>query len=118
MSDMVTQTIFEVKIPPPEKSKGEREYEAFLRLLPELLLTHKGLHVAIHDGKVVDTDTDDIALIKRVHTRVGYVPIHVGEVTDQPRVIRIPRYREYERGTTAKPQAALSSILTPSSENI
>jgi hypothetical protein len=36
-----------------------------------------------------------VALIRRVHEKVGYVPIHVGLVTEQQTVIRIPHYREH-----------------------
>jgi hypothetical protein len=90
----VTPT-FEARLIPPELRKGERENQAFLRLLSQLLGTHQGQYVAIHEGQVVDSDTDDIALIQRVHARVGYVPIHIGLVTDQPRVVRVPHYREY-----------------------
>jgi hypothetical protein len=94
MSETLTPP-FEARLTPPELSKGEREYQTFLRLLPQLLGTHRGQYVAIHDGQMVDSDADDIALIQRVHARVGYVPIHVGLVTDQPRVVRVPHYREY-----------------------
>ncbi len=80
-------------IRPTEPNKGEREYQAFLRLLPHLLSTHQGKYVAIHDGQVVDSDSDDIVLVQRVHARVGYVPIHVGLVTDRPLVVRVPHYR-------------------------
>ncbi len=95
MSNTTPPALFEVKCPAPELTKGEREYQAFLGLLPQLLTTHRGKYVAIHDGQVVDSDTDDVALILRVHARVGYVPIHVGLVTDQPPIVRIPHYREY-----------------------
>ena len=97
MSDNSTQAIFEVSLPAPDLSKGEREYQAFLRLLPELLATHRGQYVAVHEGRVVDADADDIALVRRVHGRIGYVPIHVGLVTDRPPTVRIPHYREYKR---------------------
>jgi hypothetical protein len=96
MSDVSTQPIFEVIIPPSNLNKGEREYKAFLRLLPGLLTTHRGQYVAVHDGQVVDTDEDDITLVQRVHAKVGYVPIHVGLVTDEPPVVRLPHYREYK----------------------
>ncbi|HBI44751.1 MAG TPA: hypothetical protein DDY78_18145 [Planctomycetales bacterium] len=98
MSDNITQAIFEVTVPLPELSKGEREYRAFLRLLPELLPTLRGKYAAIHEGRVIDTDVNDIVLVHRVHDRIGYVPIHVGLVTDRPMVVRIPHYREYGRG--------------------
>jgi hypothetical protein len=80
----------------PSSSKWEREYQAFLRLLPELLRSHRSQYVAIHEEQVVDSGDDPIALIKRVHARIGYVPIHVDQVTDQPPApLRIPHYREY-----------------------
>lgn len=102
MSETLTQPTFEVKLPAPQLTKGEREHQAFLRLLPELLKTHRGKHVAIHEEKVVDTDTDDIALIQRVHAKVGYVPIHVGLVVDPQPVYRIPYRREIRIGGEGK----------------
>jgi hydrogenase maturation factor len=98
MSDLSTNPTFEVTLPPSEPPKGEREYQAFLRLLPELLQTHRGQYVAVHEGQVVDADADDIALVRRVHTRIGYVPIHVGLVTEQLPIVRVPHYREYKQG--------------------
>jgi hypothetical protein len=95
MSHSNTSPLFTVETPHSELSKGEREYQAFLRLLPSLLSTHRGQYVAIHDGQVGDSDTDDIRLIQRVHERIGYVPIHVGLVTEQLSVVRLPHYREY-----------------------
>lgn len=95
MSDTVEQRTFTVELPTPEMSKGEREYQAFLRLLPQLLETHRNKYVAIHDGQAVDSDTDDVALIRRVHASIGYVPIYVGLVTLQQAVVRIPHYHEY-----------------------
>jgi hypothetical protein len=58
-----------------------------------LLLTHQGKFVAVHEGQVIDSDSDDIALVQRVHARVGYVPIHVGLVTEEPLVVRVPHSR-------------------------
>jgi len=98
MSEISTQPIHEVKLFPCEPSKGKREYQAFLHLLPVLLSTHRGQYVAVHGGQVVDADADDIALVQRVHARIGYVPIHVGLVTDRPAVARVPHYREYRGG--------------------
>ena len=102
MSIISNDQEFEVKVPIPELNKGEREYQAFLHLLPELQAKYRGRYVAIHNGQVVDSDTDDIVLVQRVHGQVGYVPIHVGLVSDSPSLVRIPHYREYPpygRGT-------------------
>jgi hypothetical protein len=82
--------------PTRQPSKWEREYQAFLHLLPELLKTHRGKFVAIHNEKMVDSDSDELALILRVHREHGYVPIHVDLVTEQPPPIhRLPHYRLY-----------------------
>src|SRR5438876_3437523 len=67
----------------PPHTKWEREYEAFQRLLPELLATHRGQYVAIHDGQVVDSGDDKLALALRVLAKVGNVAIHVGLVTEE-----------------------------------
>jgi hypothetical protein len=102
MNETVTKPIFEVAVPAPVLTKGEREYQTFLRLLPELLKTYAGKYVAIHDGQVVDCDTDDIALVLRVRARVGYVPIHVGLVAEPQPIFRISSYRECRPGGESK----------------
>jgi hypothetical protein len=94
MSQSTTKSAIAVDLPTPELPKGQREYQAFLRLLPELLATHRAKYVAIHDGQVVDSDPDDVALILRVQAKVGYVPLYVGLVTDSPPLMRIPHYHE------------------------
>jgi hypothetical protein len=73
--------------PPPPRTKWEREYFAFQRLLPQLLLTKRGQYVAVHEQRVIDTDRDEMALIGRVLAKIGNVDIHVGLVTDQPEPI-------------------------------
>jgi hypothetical protein len=80
-----------------EPSKGERERLAYRRLLPQLLLQAEyiGQFVAIHEGEVIDHDANDIELVKRVHARVGYVPIHVARVVESAMPERVPHYREY-----------------------
>jgi hypothetical protein len=95
MNQTDTPPLIEVALPMSMPAKGEQEYQAFLRLLPMLLTTHRGKYVAVHDGEVVDSDTDDIALIQRVHARIGYVPIHVGLVTQSQPIVRVPHYREH-----------------------
>jgi hypothetical protein len=48
MNTTTSEQTFQVKVAAPELSKGQREYEAFLRLLPELLPMYRGRYVAIH----------------------------------------------------------------------
>ena len=68
---------------PPPRNKWEREYRAFHRMLPELLNTNPGKFVAVHEERVIDSDSDEMALIARVLARLGNVDIHVGLVTEQ-----------------------------------
>ena len=67
MSETIADPIFDVSVPIAVLSKGDREYNAFVRLLPGLLATHRGKYVAVHDSQVVDCDDNDVALIRRVH---------------------------------------------------
>src|SRR5688572_18136392 len=40
--------------------KWEREFQAFLRLLPDLLTTHRAQYVAVHNGQVVAAGPDKV----------------------------------------------------------
>jgi hypothetical protein len=78
-------TVVELAAPP--RTKWEREYQAFRQLLPQLLATHRGQYVAIHDGQVVDSGDDKPALALGVLNKVGNVAIHVGLVSEEPEPI-------------------------------
>jgi hypothetical protein len=81
-------------LPLPPEDKFRREQQAFSKLLPELLRTHRGQYVAIHEGQVVDSGEDQIDVAERAYARFGYIPILVTLVTDEPHpVIRIPSPR-------------------------
>ena len=83
-----------VNLPPPPDNKWRREQHAFIRLLPELLKTHKGKYVAIHEERLVESGDDVISVAMRAYDRYGYVPIYVGLCTDEPQpVVRIPTPR-------------------------
>ena len=81
--------------PPPletakPRSKWDAEYESFLRMLPELLTTYRDQYVAIHEGKVVGSGTDQLAVAMEAYRKHGYVEILVRLVTDKPpRVVHI-----------------------------
>jgi hypothetical protein len=68
----------------------EREREAFERLKPELLRTHRGQCVAILNGQVVESGGDKIEVLDRVYERFGYGPVYVQWVEEQPRIYKIP----------------------------
>ena len=68
----------------------EREREAFERLKPELLRTHRGQCVAILNGQVVESGSDKMEVLDRVYERFGYGPVYVQWVEGQPRIYKIP----------------------------
>jgi hypothetical protein len=82
-------------------AKFRREQEAFRKLLPELLQTHRGQYVAIHEGQVVGSGPDQIELADRAYDRFGYIPILVTLVTDRPGIVRIPSPRVIRPGDRA-----------------
>jgi len=67
----------------------ERERAAFLRLKPELLKTHHGLFVAVHNGQVVDSDANSIALALRI-TEKQIDPVYAQLVSEEPRIADLP----------------------------
>lgn len=84
-------------INPPYSAFDERwrrEYVAFIRLLPELLKSDRGKFTAIHGGAVVAVADTFVEAALKAYERVGYVPLHVGEVTENPPVpVRLPSPR-------------------------
>ena len=63
-----------------------RETEAYERMKPALLNTHKGKFVAILNGELVDSDEDEGELADRVYEQYGYRTILITEVEDTPKV--------------------------------
>lgn len=87
-----------LNLTPPPVTKWEREYQAFLLLLPELLKTHRDKYVAIHEGQVIESGDDRLEVIFRALKKAGGVSIHVDLVTEQPPPpVRIPHYRVVRR---------------------
>jgi hypothetical protein len=75
-------------------NKWDRERTAFQRLLPSLMPQNAGRYVAIHEGQVVESGENQIAVALRCYERFGYVPIFVGLVsTEVPPVLRVPTPR-------------------------
>jgi hypothetical protein len=87
----------------PARTKWECEYHAFRRLLPDLLRTHRGQFVAIHDQQVVGTGPDKLALALEVLAKTGNCAIHVGLVSEQPD----PVFRSGVRREVARPGGAV-----------
>jgi hypothetical protein len=74
---------------PTNDPKFNHEWAAFHELLPELLKTHCGQYVAIHEGRVVGSGTDKVAVSMDAHRQFGNISILVREVTETPHVVRI-----------------------------
>jgi hypothetical protein len=80
------------------QGKWEQERQAFRRMLPELLKSHPGQYVAVHEGRVVDSGGDKVTVAWRAYEKYGYVPIYVGLVSDRPPPpVRMPSFRVIER---------------------
>ena len=76
----LTPPAMDVLLPLP--GKWACEYEAFRRLLPELLKTHRGEFVAIHQGQVIASGQDKLAVALEALRQNGNVAIHVGLVSE------------------------------------
>jgi hypothetical protein len=74
----------EIPLDVPSGSKWDREYRAFLRMMPGLLATHRGKFVAVHEGQLVQSGDDQIDVALAAYRMYGYLPIFVGQVTDAP----------------------------------
>jgi len=72
----------------------EKERAAFHRLKPQLLQTHKGLYVAIHGGQVVDADADNLALARRVMSKLKDMPFYLQLVSEETRTFEVPSPEE------------------------
>jgi hypothetical protein len=98
VSETTVGPAFEVVLPQPPETKWQEERRAFLRLVSSLLPTHRGQYVAIHEGKVVESGPDKVAVGLRAYAKYGYIPIYVGLVTDEPaRMDRLPTPRPLRR---------------------
>jgi hypothetical protein len=94
MSETIIYPAPDLNLPMTPETPYERERRAFREMLPELLKAHSGQYVVIHDGKVVASGSDRVAVALEAYSRVGYVPVYLGHVTDEPqRPARIPSPR-------------------------
>ncbi len=82
---------------PHTSDKFERERAAFFRLLPELLKTHRGKVVAIHDEQVLVAGEETVPVAMEAYSQVGYVPLFVMRVLEEQPVYRLRGPREIRR---------------------
>jgi len=60
-----------------------KEIDAFKSMHPELLKTHKGLFVAIHNGKIIDHDKERFTLVKRIRASRKDTCVFIRQVTEK-----------------------------------
>jgi hypothetical protein len=63
---------------------AEHEMQAYLAMHPALKKSHLGLHVAIHGGKLVDSDQDYDALYARIDEQYPDEFVWLTTVEEQP----------------------------------
>lgn len=90
------QTSFDVPPPPTGLSeKALRERAAFYRLLPELLKTHRGKVVAIHNEQLIATGDDTLPVAHEAYRQIGRrVDLYVAPVLERQPVERLGGPRE------------------------
>ena len=94
MSDATTFPAPDLTLGESNITTWERERRAFFGLLPTLLATHRGQYVAVHHGSVVAEGPDEVEVAMQAYRRVGYVPLYVGLISDEPpRPVRLPSPR-------------------------
>ncbi len=89
VADLAQQYLREVR-----EKKLQKESEHYLAMHTQLKEKYLGQHIAIHEGQLVDHDSDVTALIKRLRQRYGRTPIFVAQIDEKPIrefVIRSPR---------------------------
>lgn len=67
-----------------QREKIRTETEAFNAQVKMLRAKYAGQYVAIHQGKVIDHDSDLRTLHLRVYEQVGRTPVLLKQVTDEP----------------------------------
>jgi hypothetical protein len=81
------------------EEKWQKEYQAFLKLLPDLLQTRRGQYVAVYDGEMIDSGPTKADLALRVYKQYGKIHVCIRLVTEQPPpVIHMPSIRIRELG--------------------
>jgi len=101
MNDTTTLPAPDLALPHPTSGAWEAERDAFFRLLPNLLSSHRGRFVAVYQGNIVAEGCDQVEVAAQAYERVGYVPVYVGRVSVEPEPpVRLPSPRLLSWGGT------------------
>jgi hypothetical protein len=66
------------------EKKLQAEFERYQTMHAKLKEKYLGQHVAIYQGRLIDHDTDPIALVRRVDQRFGQAPVLITQVGEKP----------------------------------
>ena len=80
-----------------DDSALQREMQAYIALHPQLKKTHYGKHVAIYEGRLIDSDDDYDALTRRIDANYPDRFVWISTVEDEPiktLVFRSPRLEQ------------------------
>jgi hypothetical protein len=83
MNDFQVFNAPEITLPGPPDDKFHREQRAFFRLLPELLKTHRGQYVAVHEERVVESGATLPEVALRAYSQFGAQPMCITLVTER-----------------------------------
>ncbi len=87
VSEILLETITRSLFPfptNPNRDKMQKEVEAYKALHPELIGKYFGQYVAVYQGKLVDHDTDALALLKRIRETYPNEVVLRRKVTTSP----------------------------------
>lgn len=82
ISDIVNEAVEQYLIT-QQRQVIDREIEAYTQMHASLWRTFPDQWVAIHDGKLVDQDSDRVALYRRIRARYGQTPVLVRQVQEE-----------------------------------
>ncbi len=80
------------------EQKMQQEIAAYHQMHPALLLKYKGAQVAIHQGQLVDFDSDLLSLFLRIRERYPDEVVLIRQVYDEPEKVYVVRSPRLERG--------------------
>jgi len=83
VSDLVNEAVARY-LREREQAKLERETAAYEHMHHDLARDYLGQWVAVHDGALVDHDTDVSALSQRLRQRYGRTSILIRQVREEP----------------------------------
>ncbi len=83
VNDMVNEAV-EHYLRERQRAKLDREIPTYEAMHPELRQKYLGQWVAVHNQKLVDHDSDGVALYRRVRARYGRISVLIRQVTEQP----------------------------------